>query len=118
MADWQLSTCCEAQEIWFLGLAGAYFVINFLLWNTFLLKPMKLIAVFFHEYSHAAACWLTGGKVNAIEVYNNEGGVTKYQGGRRCIIIPGIIFFVMILRTISFNCVKNYVGLRVLYNNY
>lgn len=49
---------------------------------------MKLIAVFFHEYSHAAACWITGGKVTAIEVYNNEGGVTKYQGGRRCIIIP------------------------------
>jgi Peptidase M50B-like len=88
-ADWDLSTCCKAEEIWFLSLAGGYFVINFILWNTFIIKPMKLIAVFFHEYSHAAACWMTGGTVTAIEVYNNEGGVTKYRGGMRCIIIPG-----------------------------
>jgi len=65
-----------------------YLLANFFLWNSLLLKPMKLIAVFVHETSHAAACWITGGKVNAIEVYNNEGGVEKYQGGRRWIIIP------------------------------
>lgn len=50
-----------------------YLLANFFLWNTALLKPMKLIAVFVHEMSHATACWMTGGKVTAIEVYNNEG---------------------------------------------
>lgn len=49
---------------------------------------MKLIAVFIHEMGHATACWWTGGKVEKIEVYNNEGGVTKYRGGIRAIIIP------------------------------
>lgn len=47
--DWQLSMCCGTEEIVYLALLGAYFVINFLLWNTFIIKPMKLIAVFVHE---------------------------------------------------------------------
>lgn len=49
---------------------------------------MKLIAVFIHEMGHATACWWTGGKVEKIEVYTNEGGVTKYRGGVRALIIP------------------------------
>lgn len=69
---------------------GLYLVINALLWShpSQILKPMKLIAVFFHEFSHATMCWLTGGRVEGIEVYNNEGGVTKYRGGRRLCVIP------------------------------
>lgn len=88
MADWELKKCCGTEEIIFLCLFAGYFVINLLLWKTPLLKPMKLIAVFIHEMGHATACWWTGGKVEAIEVYNNEGGVTKYRGGMRAIIIP------------------------------
>lgn len=53
-----------------------------------MLKPMKLIAVFVHEMGHAVACWLTGGEVRGIEVYTNEGGVTKYVGGWRLFVIP------------------------------
>jgi hypothetical protein len=52
------------------------------------MKPMKLIAVFVHEFSHATACWMTGGKVTGMEVNSNEGGVTKYVGGWRWFIIP------------------------------
>jgi hypothetical protein len=37
---------------------------------------------------HATACWLTGGKVEGIEVHGDEGGVTKYVGGWRWFIIP------------------------------
>ena len=37
---------------------------------------------------HATACWMTCGKVHGIEVYGNEGGVTKYTGGWRWFIIP------------------------------
>jgi hypothetical protein len=86
--NWTLSRCCGDEELVFLSLMCGYLLANFFLWNTALLKPMKLIAVFVHEMSHATACWMTGGKVTAIEVYNNEGGVTKYQGGKRCFIIP------------------------------
>mmetsp|Transcript_4588 Transcript_4588/g.6775 ORF Transcript_4588/g.6775 Transcript_4588/m.6775 type:complete len:237 (+) Transcript_4588:68-778(+) len=86
--DWDLSKCCGDEEYLFMGLFGVYCAINLALWKTPLLKPMKLIAVFIHEMSHATACWMTGGEVDAIEVYNNEGGVTKYRGGKRCLIIP------------------------------
>lgn len=41
-ADWQLQSCCNTEEIVFIVLLVVYFVINFLLWNTFILKPMKV----------------------------------------------------------------------------
>ena len=86
--DWDLSTCCGDTEIIFLSLMAGYLVIIYFLWNTMIMKPMKLIAVFVHEMGHATACWLTCGSVKAIEVYGNEGGVTKYVGGQRWFIIP------------------------------
>mmetsp|Transcript_38935 Transcript_38935/g.70148 ORF Transcript_38935/g.70148 Transcript_38935/m.70148 type:complete len:277 (-) Transcript_38935:417-1247(-) len=86
--DWKLTTCCGTDEIIFLCLLFAYLVIIYFLWNTVVMKPMKLIAVFVHEMGHATACWLTCGSVKAIEVYGNEGGVTKYVGGWRWFIIP------------------------------
>ena len=51
-------------------------------------KPMKLVAIFIHEMGHASACWLTGGTVDKIEVYENEGGVAHFRGGIRPCIIP------------------------------
>ena len=103
--NWSLDCCCGDEEIIFLSLMCGYLFANFFLWNSLLLKPMKLIAVFVHEFSHACACWITGGKVDAIEVYNNEGGVTKYHGGKRCIIIPagylGCAFWGMVLVVLS-----------------
>ena len=86
--DWALTNCCDTQEITFLSLMGVYLVIICILWRTILMKPMKLIAVFAHEFSHASACWMTGGKVTGIEVNSDEGGVTKYVGGWRWFIIP------------------------------
>lgn len=86
--DWTLSTCCGTYEITFLCLMAGYLVIIYFLWNTMIMKPMKLIAVFVHEMGHATACWMTCGSVKAIEVYGNEGGVTKYVGGWRWFIIP------------------------------
>ena len=35
-----------------------------------------------------AACWVSGGSVRKIEVYENEGGVTGYTGGCRILVIP------------------------------
>merc|ERR1719437_186582 len=34
-----------------------------------------------HEMGHASAAWLTGGKVDKIEVWQNEGGVTNFRNG-------------------------------------
>lgn len=84
----QLQGCCGTQETIFLSFYGGYIVAFFLLYSTVILKPMRLLAVFVHEFGHASACWMTGGKVSGIEVYNNEGGVTKFQGGCRLLVIP------------------------------
>lgn len=103
--NWKLDCCCGDEEIIFISLACGYILANFFLWNSLLLKPMRLIATFVHEFSHAIACWLTGGKVSSIDVYNAEGGVTKYQGGKRCLIIPagylGCAFVGMVLVILS-----------------
>jgi len=85
---WTLQACCEIQEIIFLAFYGAYVLIFFLLGKTSFLSSMRLLSVFIHEFGHASACWMTGGKVDGIEVYGNEGGVTKYRGGCRCLVIP------------------------------
>jgi hypothetical protein len=88
IARWDLEGCCGTEESVFLSLYGVYAVVVLLFSNTFLFKPMKLLSVFVHEMGHAIACWLTGGSVKKIEVYNNEGGVTGYTGGIRFLIIP------------------------------
>ena len=41
-ADWQLGSCCGTEEIVFIVLLAVYFVINLVLWNTFIIKPMKV----------------------------------------------------------------------------
>jgi hypothetical protein len=87
--QWDLEGCCDFEENLFMGLYVGYYLLTFLLWRTVLLKPMKLLGVFVHEMGHASACWLTGGRVKKIEVYENEGGITGYSGGIRCLVIPG-----------------------------
>lgn len=83
---WDLDGCCEIEETVFLAFYGGYIVVFFLLYSTVLLKPMRLLAVFVHEFGHASICWLTGGSVKKIEVYQNEGGVTGYTGGCRYVL--------------------------------
>jgi len=88
MANWKLDGCCNNEQRTFLIVFACTIVINTVFWRTVLMKPMKLIGTFVHEMGHATACWMTGGDVKAIEVYANEGGVTKYVGGWRWFIIP------------------------------
>ena len=68
----------------FLGLYVVYLAAAFVLHESIIVKPMRLLATFVHEMSHAMATWCTGGEVSAIQVYQNEGGVTRYRGGCRC----------------------------------
>ena len=105
--NWSLSCCCSDEEVIFIALLFGYLLSNFFLWNNLVLRPMKLIAIFVHEMSHALACWLTGGKVlnNRIEVYEGDGGVTRYEGGNAYIVLSagyiGSAFFGMILVILS-----------------
>jgi hypothetical protein len=81
-------TCCNDEQHVFLYLYVIYVVGIILLRDTFLFKPMRLLATSIHEISHAAVCWLTGGRVLQLQVYENEGGVTRYRGGLRWLIAP------------------------------
>jgi hypothetical protein len=101
-AEW---SCCNDSQTLFILLYIAFVGMALITWNTLLAKPMRLIAVFIHEWSHAVACWLTCGNVSYIQVYDNEGGVTGYRGGCRCLIIPagyvGTGFWAMVLTILS-----------------
>lgn len=46
--NWKVSGCCGSYETIFLCCFAAYLVVIKLLWNTFIMKPMKLVAVFVH----------------------------------------------------------------------
>ena len=96
--------CCNESQTAFLYLYFIFLACVLMLGDTMVAKPMRLLATAVHEISHAIVCWLTCGRVLQLEVYNNEGGVTKYQGGCRCLIAPagylgeafwGAIFVVM-----------------------
>lgn len=98
------ASCCNDPQKAFIGLYLGYIAIVFVTWQSTLVKPLRLLATFVHEFSHALVCWLTCGDVHGIEVYNNAGGVTKYRGGCRCLIAPagylgeafwGMVFVVM-----------------------
>lgn len=54
-----------------------------LLWNTWLVYPLKILVVFFHELSHGLAAILTGGSIVAIEVNREQGGQCITSGGSR-----------------------------------
>ena len=81
-------SCCNDSQTLFILLYLAFALLAIITWNTVIAKPMRLIAVFIHEYCHAFACWLTCGEVRQIEVYENEGGVTTFKGGCRALIVP------------------------------
>ncbi|MBL1437874.1 MAG: M50 family metallopeptidase [Rhodobacteraceae bacterium] len=53
----------------------------FLLWNTPLMIPLKILIVFFHELSHGLAALLTGGSIESISVSPQQGGLTVTRGG-------------------------------------
>lgn len=100
--DW---SCCNDSQSLFILLYIAFAAVTFVLGHSLFLKPMRLITTFLHELSHAVACWMTGGDVLQLQVFENEGGVTKYIGGCRCLIIPagyiGASFFGMIFVILS-----------------
>lgn len=74
----------ESQKM---SLALGLFVLSFILWETWLVYPIKLLTVLFHELSHGLAAIATGGVVARIEVYANEGGVCWTAGGNRILVL-------------------------------
>mmetsp|Transcript_7674 Transcript_7674/g.10046 ORF Transcript_7674/g.10046 Transcript_7674/m.10046 type:complete len:274 (+) Transcript_7674:364-1185(+) len=86
MAEDDSAACCNEPQQAFLYLYLIYFVFVLCTGDMFFSKPMRLLATSVHELSHAIMCWITCGRVHKLEVYSNEGGVTHYTGGCRCLI--------------------------------
>ena len=57
-----------------------------LLWNTWIVYPLRLLVVFFHELSHGLAAIVTGGRVIEIQLDPREGGLAVTQGGSPLLI--------------------------------
>ena len=53
----------------------------FLLWNTPVMIPLKILTVFFHELAHGLAALLTGGSIESISISPQQGGLTTTRGG-------------------------------------
>ncbi len=68
------------------ALAGVIAFI-WLFWNTWLIFPLKILVVFFHELSHALAALITGGAVDHVEIVAAQGGVCLTLGGNRFLIL-------------------------------
>jgi hypothetical protein len=66
----------------FLGLLGLMVVVWFL-WNSWVIFPLKILVVFFHELSHGLTALATGGRIVEIRLAANEGGLCITAGGSR-----------------------------------
>ncbi|KAI1115670.1 peptidase M50B-like-domain-containing protein [Nemania sp. NC0429] len=98
-----------------LGIIALYVVVIAVLWNVPYIKwslwPFKMLVIAFHEFSHAFAAILTGGRVKSISLDPHEGGVTHMVGGRQAITLPagylGSSLIGAILIFTSFNIVAS-----------
>ncbi|MCP4149212.1 MAG: M50 family metallopeptidase [bacterium] len=61
-----------------IGIVVGMFIVSVLLWNTFLLYPVKLFVVALHELSHGLAAIITGGRIVEIQIDYRIGGYCKY----------------------------------------
>lgn len=52
-----------------------------LAWDSFLVAPLKILTVFFHEISHGLAAVLTGGSIVSLTFHSNQGGLAQAAGG-------------------------------------
>lgn len=80
----------------------------YLLWQTAITYPLRILVVFLHELSHAVATWLTGGRVLEFDVVARGGGHVLSQGGNLFLIFTagylgsllwGVAFYVAARQT-------------------
>ncbi|SGY61508.1 BQ5605_C007g04566 [Microbotryum silenes-dioicae] len=75
-----------------LGVIAAYVVIIAILWHVPVLKwilyPLKMLTIAFHEFGHAATGCCTGARIKSITLDPREGGCTMMSGGISAITLP------------------------------
>ncbi|MGB3314705.1 MAG: M50 family metallopeptidase [Albidovulum sp.] len=80
----------------------------FLHWNTYAALPLKILTVFLHELSHAAAAVATGGTVEEFTIAGDQSGHVLSRGGNPFVIwsagylgslFIGMALFMLAVRT-------------------
>jgi len=62
----------------------------FIFWDSFILFPVKLFAVIFHELSHVIVSLFTGGSIKSVEILNSLGGITSgTQSNEVAVLLTG-----------------------------
>ncbi len=56
-------------------------------WSTWVVYPLRLLVVFFHEISHGLAAIATGGEIVEIQITPDQGGLCTTTGGNRIVIL-------------------------------
>ncbi|NVO55575.1 M50 family metallopeptidase [Rhodobacteraceae bacterium B1Z28] len=91
----------------------------FVLWNTPIVLPLKILVVFLHEFSHALAVVLTGGSVESFSISLQQGGHVTARGGSRFLTLSagylgslalGMALLIIALRTRSDRAVLGVFG--------
>lgn len=85
-ASWDLGGCCDMYDGLFIALFLFYHIAIHLLWwvkikDYYVLQPLKVFAVWTHEFGHGSASVLTGGRFVQITVNANETGQAVFGGG-------------------------------------
>ncbi|MEJ6709963.1 MAG: M50 family metallopeptidase [Amylibacter sp.] len=82
--------------------------IIFTFWRTAPLQPLRVLIVFLHEFSHAAATILTGGEVVSFTITPDEGGQVISRGGSWFLgltagylgsLLIGVLFLLITIRS-------------------
>jgi hypothetical protein len=100
-----------------IGLVALFF------WDSAIVYPLRVFVVFLHEISHGLAAATTGGRIVAIGLTFDEGGVCITDGGSRFLILNagylgslfwGALFLVLSARTRLSREIAGFVGVFVL----
>ncbi len=95
----------------------------FLLWNTPVMVPLKILIVFFHELSHGLAAVVTGGSIESISISPRQGGLTTTRGGWLFLItsagylgslLIGVLLFLTALKSRADKMVMGALGVLLL----
>jgi hypothetical protein len=81
------STPTRRFDWWEFALLCAIFLGLAFLWNTKWVYPLKLFVVLLHESSHGLAALATGGRIESIQIFPEEGGCTTTTGGWTFVIV-------------------------------
>ncbi len=76
----------KGRALRWLGLIVVVVAVVFL-WHTWIVYPLKILVVFFHEMGHGIAAVLTGGSIVEIQLDPREGGLAITRGGSRFLIL-------------------------------